>query len=312
MECRMSNHNVVDLSPEATAFAEWMAALTIPEGELDAVRTRVESVHLTTSEPESVTYRDVIAGGVPGIWCQPIDSNTDYVLLHNHAGGSVLSSAYVDRKLAGHIAAAVGVPALVLDWRRAPEHKYPAQLDDVEAAYNWLISQGYAPEKIITIGHSIGGFLAVALPLRVRDKGQPLPGAIVSISPWCDLQIANQTMVTNADTDKILNKALLQFFRECWIGGTDIEFTDPLVNLNRVDLSGLPPTFVSWGTYEVLAGEDEEFAARVKAAGIDTTSLAVPGGQHSYIYGAGRVPEADDAIVQIAAWVREKLGIAAQ
>ena len=133
---------------------------------------------------------------------------------------------------------------------------------------------------------------------------------IVSISPWCDLEIANATMVTNAETDKMLSKDLLEFFRECWIGGTDIEPTDPLINLNRADLSGLPPTFVSWGTYEVLEGEDEEFAARVKAAGIDTTSLAVPGGQHSYIYGAGRVPEADKAILEIAAWVRNKVGIA--
>lgn len=203
----------------------------------------------------------------------------------------------------------MGVPALVLDWRRAPEHKYPAQLDDVEAAYTWLISRGYAPEKIISIGHSIGGFLAVALPLRLRDKHQPLPGAIVSISPWCDLQIANQTMVSNAGTDKMLSKEVLEFFRECWIGGTDIDVTDPLINLNRADLSGLPPTFVSWGTYEVLAGEDEEFAARVQGAGIDTVSLAVPGAQHSYVLGAGRVPEADAAITQIAAWVRHKLNI---
>jgi len=307
----VSNNTAVDLSPEAIAFADWMANLTNPESELDAIRTRVESVHLAASEPEDVTYREVTAGGVPGIWCQPVGSNTDYVLLHSHAGGSVVSSGYVDRKLAGHIAKAIGVPALVLDWRRAPEHKYPAQLDDVEAAYNWLILQGYAPERVITIGHSVGGFLAVALPLRLRDKGLPLPGAVVSISPWCDLEIANETITTNAENDKILSKALLEFFRECWIGGTGIEFTDPLINLNRADLSGLPPIFVSWGTYEVLAGEDEEFAARVKEAGIDTASLAVPGAQHSYVFGAGRVPEANSAIAQIAAWTKEKLSIAA-
>jgi len=179
----------------------------------------------------------------------------------------------------------------------------------VEAAYDWLISEGYAPGNIITIGHSIGGFLAVALPLRLRDKQQPLPGAIVSISPWCDLEIANETMETNAGTDKILNKGILEFFRESWIGGTDIEFTDTRVNLNRSDLGGLPPTLVSWGTYEVLAGEAEEFAARVKDAGVDTVALPVPGAQHSYIYGAGRVPEADAAIARIAAWAREKMKI---
>ena len=304
------NRVAVELSPEAAAFAEWMSRFATPETELDAIRSRVESVHLTASEPEDVTYREVDAGGVPAIWCEAIGSNTDYVLLHGHAGGSVVSSGYVDRKLAGHIAKAVGVPALVLDFRRAPEHKYPAQLDDMEAAYDWLISEGYAPGNIITIGHSIGGFLAVALPLRLRDKQQPLPGAIVSVSPWCDLEIANETMETNAETDKILNKGVLEFFRECWIGGTDVESTDARVNLNRSDLSGLPPTLVSWGTYEVLAGEDEEFAARVKDAGVDTIALPVPGAQHSYIYGAGRVPEADNAIAQIAAWVRQKMAIA--
>lgn len=305
----MTDHAAVALSPEAIEFADWMAGLAIPESELDATRTRVESVHLKAREPEGVTYREVDAGGVLGIWCEPVDSNTDYVLLHSHAGGSVVSSAFVDRKLAGHIAKAAGVPVLVLDFRRAPEHKYPAQLDDAEAAFNWLLSEGYAPGNIITIGHSIGGFIAVALALRLREKKQPLPGAIVSISPWCDLEIANETMETNAETDKILSKGILEFFRESWVGGTGIAFTDPRINLNRADLSGLPPTLVSWGTYEILAGEDEEFAARVEDAGIDTETVVVPGGQHSYVFGAGRVPEVDAAIAQIGAWVREKIKI---
>ncbi|WP_328974801.1 alpha/beta hydrolase [Streptomyces canus] len=305
----MSEHTAVELSPEATEFAEFFAGLAVPESELDAMRIVSEGVHLTAREPEGVTYREVDAGGVLGIWCEPVGANTDYVLLHGHAGGSVLSSAFVDRKLAGHIAKAAGAPVLVLDFRRAPEHKYPAQVDDAEAAFNWLLSEGYEPGNIITIGHSIGGFIAVALALRLRDKKQPLPGAIVSISPWCDLEIANETMVTKAETDKILSKELLQFFREAWIGGTGIEVTDTRINLNRADLSGLPPTLVSWGTYEVLAGEDEEFAARVKDAGIDTATVVVPGGQHSYVYGAGRVPEVDAAIAQIGAWVRAKTKI---
>ncbi|GAB3014066.1 alpha/beta hydrolase [Streptomyces pseudoechinosporeus] len=305
----MSDHAVVELSPEMTAFAEFLASGANPPSEVDAARIQAEQVHLAAREPEGVTYREVDAGGVFGIWCEPVDASTDHVLLHTHAGGSVLASAFVDRKLAGHIAKAAGAPVLVLDFRRAPEHKYPAQVDDSEAAFNWLLSEGYAPGNIITIGHSIGGFLAVALVLRLRDKKLPLPGAIVSISPWCDLEIANETIASNAGTDKILSKEMLEFFRESWIGGTGIEFTDTRINLNRADLSGLPPTLVSWGTYEVLEGEDEEFAARVKDAGIDTTTVVVPGGQHSYVYSAGRVPETDAAIAQIGAWVREKAKI---
>ncbi|GGS89349.1 alpha/beta hydrolase [Streptomyces violaceus] len=305
----MSEHAAVELSPEAIQFAEWLATGQNPPSELDAARIQAEQVHLAAREPEGVTYREVDAGGVLGIWCEPVDADTDHVLLHTHAGGSVLASAHVDRKLAGHIAKAAGAPVLVLDFRRAPEHKYPAQVDDAEAAFDWLLSEGYEPGNIVTIGHSIGGFIAVALALRLRDEQRPLPGAIVSISPWCDLEIANETIAANAERDKILSKELLEFFRDAWIGGTGIEFTDTRINLNRADLSGLPPTLVSWGTYEVLAGEDEEFAARVKDAGIDTATVVVPGGQHSYVYGAGRIPETDAAIAQIGAWVREKTKI---
>lgn len=216
----------------------------------------------------------------------------------------------VDRKLAGHIATAVGVPALVVDFRRAPEDKYPAQVDDVETAFSWLLSQGYAANKIITIGHSIGGFLALAVALRLRDSGKELPGAIVSISPWADLQIANPAIEANADTDKVLSRGLLEFFRESWIGGTGVAADDVRINLNRADLSGLPPTLVSWGTYEILAGEDEELAAKLANAGVATQALPVPGAQHSYVWAAGRVPETDEAISQIASWVRSTLPIA--
>ncbi len=171
----MSEHAAVELSPEAIQFAEWLATRQKPPSEVDAARIQAEQVHLAAREPEGVTYREVDAGGVPGIWCEPVDANTDCVLLHTHAGGSVLASAHVDRKLAGHIAKAPQGPVLVLDLRRAPEHKYPAQVDDSEAAFNWLLSEGYEPGNIITIGHSIGGFLAVALRFASATRSSRCP-----------------------------------------------------------------------------------------------------------------------------------------
>jgi acetyl esterase/lipase len=182
----------------------------------------------------------------------------------------------------------------------------------VETTFNWLIAQGYSPEKVIAIGHSVGGFLAPALALRLRDVQKPTPGVIVSISPWCDLEIVNETMVSNAASDKLLSKDLLEFFREAWIGGTVVAPEDVRVNLNRSDLKGLHPTLVSWGTYEILAGEDEIFARRLQEAGVDTKVLPIPGPQHWYVHGAGRVPEADAAIAEIAAWIREKALIQAR
>lgn len=306
----MSEKTIVELSPEASAFEHLLESAMTPPTELDNTRNRLEGLHRAATEPEGVTYRDVDADGVPGIWVQPSRADDTYVLLHSHAGGSVVTSAAVDRKLAGHIATAVGVPALVVDFRRAPEDKYPAQVDDVETAFSWLLSQGYAANKIITIGHSIGGFLALAVALRLRDSGKELPGAIVSISPWADLQIANPAIEANADTDKVLSRGLLEFFRESWIGGTGVAADDVRINLNRADLSGLPPTLVSWGTYEILAGEDEELAAKLANAGVATQALPVPGAQHSYVWAAGRVPETDEAISQIASWVRSTLPVA--
>jgi epsilon-lactone hydrolase len=312
MEVTVSSNVTIKLSPEALAFADLLAAGANPPDQIEIIRARSESLHGAASEPESVTYRDVDANGVPAIWVQPAVADDSFVLLHSHAGGSVTTSAAVDRKLTGHIASPVGVPALVLDYRRAPEDKYPAQVDDVESAFEWLLWQGYDAEKIITIGHSIGGFLAVAVALRRRDAGKALPGAIVSISPWCDLEIANPAIEENAETDKLLSRQVLEFFRDAWIGGTGVAADDVRINLNRADLSGLPPTLVSWGTYEVLAGEDEEFAARLKDAGVPAEALPVAGAQHSYVWAAGRVPETDRAIAQMAAWLRSTLPIAAK
>jgi acetyl esterase/lipase len=304
----VSTSDNVELSPEAIAFENLLQSSGEPS-ELDVRRNATEALHRAASEPEGVTYREVDANGVFAIWAEPLDANTDFVILHSHAGGSVVTSAFVDRKLAGHIAKAVGIPILVVDFRRAPEDKYPAQLDDVDTAFEWLLAQGYPPEKIITIGHSIGGFLALAVALRRRDAGKSLPGAIVSISPWADLGISNATIESNAGTDKVLSRQVLEFFREMWIGGTETKADDPKINLNAADLSGLPPTLVSWGTYEVLAGEDEVLAGRLEAAGVQVESLPVPGAQHSYIWAAGRVPETDRAIQQIASWVRSTLAL---
>jgi len=306
----MTTNTPLQLSAEAQAFEDLMASITQPPTPLELKRAMSERLHRAATEPERVTYRDIDANGVPGIWVQPAHANTDFVLLHSHAGGSVTTTAAVDRKAVGHIAKAIGVPALVLDFRLAPEHKYPAQVDDVESAYRWLLAQGFPAQNIVSMGHSIGGYLAVALALRLRDAGEAMPGAVVSISPWADLEISGPTIESNSQTDKLLSRGSLEFFRESWIGGTGIAPDDVRINLNRADLAGLPPTFVTWGTHELFQGEDEVFADRLKAAGVMTEALPVARGQHSYIWSAGRVPETDRAIATMAKWVRSTLPIA--
>jgi acetyl esterase/lipase len=300
-------------STQAVEFANFFADLSQrssnPTFDLSTVRDIVETMHVATKEPEGVSYAEVDAGGVEALWCIPAGSDPDSVLLHNHMGGSVIASMYSDRKAAAHIAKAAGVRSLVLNFRRSPEHKYPAQIEDVESAYDWLLAQGYQPNNIASVGHSIGGYLAVNLALRLRDRGVALPGAILSISPWCDPTLSGKSIESNADRDKLLSRGLLEFFRSCWLDGTGVEFSDPQVNLLNADLSGLPPIAVFYGQDELLASEAFEFGLRAQRFGNDVTVTPVEAGQHSFIIGAGRVPEVDQAITAMGSWLRSKLRI---
>lgn len=167
------------VSQEAHEFAEFLAGVSAksatPGLDLSVIRDIVDSNHKASTEPEGVTYAEVDADGVPALWAIPEGAAPDKALLHFHFGGSVAASMHSDRKAAGHIAKAAGVRSLVVDFRLAPEHPYPAQLDDVETAYRWLLSQGYEPRNIGSTGHSIGGTLAIMLALRLLAKGEPTP-----------------------------------------------------------------------------------------------------------------------------------------
>jgi acetyl esterase/lipase len=302
------------VSVEADQMAEFfatVAARTSVDLEPMTRRDILERMHLNGTEPEGVTYAEVDAGGVPALWCEPAVCDDACVLMWNHAGGSVVFSMHSDRKLAGHLAKAAGVRVLVVDFRRSPENKFPAQEDDVETAYHWLLSQGYQPEKIVSGGHSIGGNLAVSLALRLRDQGEALPGAILSVAGWYDIELKNATLETNAATDKSLTVPLMKSFRESWLGSTGTAYDDPRVNPLHADLTGLPPINVHYGAFEILAGAVVEFADRAKAAGLDVSLHAVPEGQHLFMFGAGRVPETNAAIAEMGSWVRSKLGLAA-
>jgi acetyl esterase/lipase len=300
-------------SQQATEFANFLASLsrnsTTPDSPLTAVRHAAESIHQASREPEGVTYAEVDAGGVEALWCIPTDSAPDAVLLHTHMGGSVLMSMHSDRKAAAHLAKAAGARSLVLNFRRSPEHKYPAQVEDVVNAYHWLLEQGYQPPRIASVGHSIGGYLAIALALRLRDAGEALPGAILSISPWADVTLSGASIKDNAHLDMLLNRDLMELFRSCWLDGTGVAWTDPQVNLLSASLSGLPSTAIYYGEFELLASDAVALSARAKEAGVDVVLRQLDEGQHSFIMGAGRVPEVDLAIDEMGSWLRSSLGL---
>jgi acetyl esterase/lipase len=300
------------VSQEAQQFAEFLASVSAksstPGLDLAVIRDIVDSNHKASTEPEGVTYAEVDAGGVPALWCIPEGAHPDRALLHFHFGGSVTASMHSDRKAAGHIAKAAGVRSLVVDFRLAPEHPHPAQLDDAEAAYRWLLAQGYEPRNIGSTGHSIGGTLAVMLPLRLLAKGEETPGAIVSVSPWTDLALQHAAVDENEDNDRMLSRGTLELFRAAWLQDPAVDFTDPSVSLISADLTGLPPTTVHYGEFETLADDGAELGRRLAEFKVTSEVHPMPEGQHSFILGAGRVPETDQAIQQMGQWLRKHLG----
>jgi acetyl esterase/lipase len=293
----------------AQFFASVTEEASKPGLDLTTIRDIYEKLHLAATEPEGVTYAEVDVDGVPALWCMPKSCDANRVLLHSHGGGTVVFSMHLDRKAIGHIAKAAGVRALVLDYRRSPEYKFPAQIEDVEKAYHWLVSHGIGTQNIATTGQSIGGNFAVSLALALRSKRVAMPAAILSVAPWYD-ELNSKTIESNAGNDKLLSRPVLERFRQSWLGGTGVAWNDPRVNLLYADLTGLPPIQVYYGDHELFAGEAIEFANRAKDAGVDVSLRSVPEGQHNFILGAGRVPEVDRAIEEMGQWLRSMLDLA--
>jgi acetyl esterase/lipase len=226
------------------------------------------------------------------------------VLLYTHGGGFAVGSAASHRKLAAHVAKALGVTAFVLDYRRAPEHPHPAQVEDGVAAFTALVERGVAPADVTTIGDSAGGNLAVAIALALRDRGGPLPGRVIAFSPWLDMENAGETLVTNDATDALISVPLLEGMIAGVLAEGRIDPTTPLANPLYADFTGFPKLYVNAGAVESLVDNATRLAEKAQAAGVDVTLSVADGMQHVFPCLAGTAPEADDEIAAIAKWYR--------
>ncbi|MGH3637384.1 MAG: alpha/beta hydrolase, partial [Mycobacterium sp.] len=223
--------------------------------------------------------------------------------LYTHGGGFAVGSAASHRKLAAHVAKALGVTAFVLDYRRAPEHPHPAQLDDGVAAFISLTEHGIAPENVTTIGDSAGGNLAIAIPLALRERGGPLPGRVIAFSPWVDMENKGESLVTNDATDALITVDLLAGMI-AGVLGDSVDPRTPLANPLYADFAGFPRLYITAGSAESLVDNATRITDRAKAAGVDVTLSIVTGMQHVFPCLAGRAPEADEEIRAIADWYR--------
>ncbi|MFZ3141001.1 alpha/beta hydrolase [Polaromonas sp.] len=256
-----------------------------------------------TLEPEGVTYKSDTVAGVEAIWALPLDADTRKVILYTHGGGFAVGSAASHRKLAGHLARHLGVTAVVLDYRRAPEHPFPAQIEDATAVYRELLARGFKAQDITTSGDSAGGNLAISTVLKLRDDGVALPGAVIAFSPWLDMEHVGKTLQTNAATDALVSKAVLEAMSGMFLGEKGSR-TNPLANPLKASYTGFPRLYITAGSLETLLDNATDLAGIAKAAGVDVTLSVVDGMQHVFPFLAGRAVEADDEMRRIAQWFK--------
>jgi monoterpene epsilon-lactone hydrolase len=284
-------------------YADWTELIaTTPGLTTRLFRSIFDEWHQPTREPEDVTYREETVGGVPGVWTLPAGADTAKVLLYTHGGGFAVGSAASHRKLAAHVAKALGVTAFVLDYRRAPEHPHPAQVEDGVAAFTALVERGIAPADITTIGDSAGGNLAIAIPLALREQGLPLPGHVIAFSPWLDMENSGETLVTNDATDALISVPLLEGMIAGVLADGAIDPKTPLANPLYADFTGFPRLYVNAGSAESLVDNATRVAAKAEAAGVDVTLSIAEGMQHVFPFLAGHAPEANAELAALAKW----------
>jgi monoterpene epsilon-lactone hydrolase len=283
-------------------WSERMAAnpaLTIAD-----LRSLFDEWHQPTLEPEGVTYKSDVLAGIEGVWALPLEADTKKVILYTHGGGFAVGSSASHRKLAGHLAKHLGVTAVAIDYRRAPEHPFPAQLEDSTAVYKELLARGFNAGDIVTAGDSAGGNLAIATVLKLRQDGVALPGAVIAFSPWLDMEHVGRTLQTNAATDALVGKAILEAMSGMFLGEKGSR-TDPLANPLKADYrGGVPRLYVNAGEVETLLDNAQDLARMAKAAGVSVTLSVVGSMQHVFPILAGRAAEADDELRRIAKWFK--------
>lgn len=248
----------------------------------------------------------VVAGGVPGQWVTAPGARPDQVLLYFHGGGFQVGSSHSHLELMAWLSASAGCRVLGLDYRRAPEHHYPAPLEDACTAYAWLQAQGFAPTRIAFGGDSAGGGLALSTLLAERAAGRALPAAVVLMSAWTDLTAAGASYETRAGADPIHQRAMILAMARGYLGEQG-DPRDPLASPLWAELHGLPPMLIQVGDRETVLSDSTEFADKARAAGTPVVLEVWPHMVHVFQQFPRELVEAREALQSIGTFLKSHL-----
>jgi monoterpene epsilon-lactone hydrolase len=252
--------------------------------------------------PAGTRWEQAKTDSVRSEWIFPPNDHSDWVLLYLHGGGGVTGLYNAHRWMVGHITLACGFHALLPDYSLAPEHPFPAGLNDCISAYQWLLSNRVLPQHIIVAGDSMGGLLTISVLLILRQLKQPLPCGAICLSPNTDPTFSGKSMQANALKDALLSPKYTQRMMGLFLSGHDI--TDPLIAPLHANLKGLPPILIQVGGDEILLDDSIRFSERAKAAGVDVTLEVWPHMWHVWHTCVPDLPEANQAIDHIGKFVK--------
>jgi acetyl esterase/lipase len=280
---------------------EPVSELATADTDLQELRNATETLHAQFAPPPETTVQPVNTGGVPSLLVTA-GAARDATLLFLHGGGYVAGSAFGYRHLAGALAVAADCGVVVPEYRLAPEHPFPAAVEDALRTYVWMLDSGIRPDEVTLAGDSSGGGLALSLLIRLTQEGLPLPGGAVLLSPAVDLTF-EQLEDLAGDPARTLSLDQMRSFAASYLAGHPAD--DPLVNPLHADLTGLPPLLVQGGTGDLVVVDAHRLAARAREHGVDVRLELYPADTHDFQVFWSFLPEAADALKQAGRFARE-------
>ena len=277
-----------------------------PEKTLAELRGANAAAGAVIPLPEGTTCTQVDADGVNAEWIIAPNADAEKTFMFIHGGGYYRGSAAASRSPAAHISAATGARVFSIDYRLAPEHPFPGAVEDALTAYRWMLARGADPARTMVGGVSAGGGLTLALLLKLKEVGGPLPAGAAPMSAWVDMTQSGESFVTKAEADPTISKIYLDRMAGYYLNGADPK--TPLASPLFGDLSELPPLLMQVGTAETLMDDSRVFAERAKAAGVDVTYEAWEDLIHGWHGSAHVLPEARDAIAHIGDFFNRVIG----
>jgi epsilon-lactone hydrolase len=267
--------------------------------DLDGIRAALEELHAKFTPPPDVSVAPVIAGGVPALRITP-ETSSPATVLYLHGGGHVAGSAFGSRHLAAAIATAAQAPALVIDYRLAPEHPYPAALQDAVNAYLWLRDTGGDEARIVVAGDSSAGGLVMSLLLALRERDLPMPAGAALLCPWLDL--TGRTQRPPQDSPLVFSPEVAHRLAQAYLAGHPAD--DPLLSPLQTSLAGLPPLLIQAASGDAVLQEAQLLARHATQCGVDASITVYPVPTHDFHIFWSFLPEARDAIDQLGRFVR--------